>query len=460
MGTTILSEMALIIATIIFFFYSLLFSTLFLSNKTPFLLVLISLIFFNDFFSVQLDYLFDGAFLYLLKAWKEILVLILALTTIYKFARNIPLNSFKIFKKIDFLIFLALLNFFFVAYAIIITRNSVFEAINESRSYYINLYIILLFCYNYDPLEINYRSVIRIVFLLVFINFAFASYNYFTFDGEYQSLWRYQFKIEREYAKLKEAMYGFKSISNDFVRGGNLRASGFLISTLEYGITLSFIFVISLISYLKIKVQNRGLLIVVMILCLVGIYTTQTRTAYGIVIMSFIIYFASVWFKKSFPLIVVPIFFIVLTFIAIAFKVPGVDEASSFGRVIQYLEFFKNFQLFGVGLGSSLRTTFDSFYLSVFTVYGVLGIFYLIIVFYPFNKIVSYFKSKENFIKSENGEVDVFDVLMISTMIFYSVSIFVLSIQYSVSSFQVFLLELLGFLMVYSKRLNRDLSAK
>lgn len=444
--------MEIVVTSIIVFFYFCLFSTLFLKNKTLFLIVLISLFFINDFFSVQLDYLFEGLILYLLKAWKELLAILLLLITINRHSKNHLLNRFFIFKKVDFLVFLMIIHIFLVLYAILFRGNSVFESINESRAYFINLYIIVLFCYNYSSDKLDFHLIIKAVVLIVIINFGFASYNYFTFDGNYQSLWRYQFKIEREYLKLKESLFGFRSIQNDFVRGENLRASGFLISTLEYGITLAFIFVLSFISYVKLNYSRKILMILIMMISLIGIYTTQTRTAYGIVILAFMLYFSLVWIKKTYPLILIPTSFIFLTFVAIAFRVPGVDEASSYGRVIQYLEFFQNFEILGIGLGSSLRTTFDSFYLSVLTVFGVLGAFYLMIVFYPFGKILSFLKAQNYSMAGMNNH---FGVLVISTVIFYSVSIFVLSIQYSVSSFQVFLLELFGFLIISSKNLER-----
>ncbi len=411
-------------------------------DKSYFIALLIVQTFFSSYLSVNLEYAYEGGILlYILKSWRELILLVLLISTLSKMAKGYQLNSLKFF-KFDLLIFTIVIHIFFVTYAIAFKGNSFFSAINESRFYFIGLYLIFFSIYNFDLTSLNFELIKRAVYLVIAINIFYASFNYFTFDGVYQTSWKYQFKLDREFIKLKESIWGFRLLGNDFVRDGNLRASGFFISTLEYAITLAFTFIIAFVSYLRSKKRAQMIEMLMMISCCVGIYTSQTRTAYGIVLLAIVLYLGFRYYRmKLWFLVAIPIFFTGFVFIAVTIRIPGLDEASSFGRILQYVEFINNFDVLGIGFGSSKRTSFDSFYLSIFTVFGILGIFYLSLIFYPLRMLHK--QSKEVDRKLETREV-----LLISTFIFTLTNIFVFGVQYSIYSFQLFLLLLLNFLVL------------
>ena len=107
-----------------------------------------------------------------------------------------------------------------------------------------------------------------------------------------------------------------------------------------------------------------------------GIELSSTRIGYLLLLLSIGIFINEKYLKKHSFFFLIPFSGILFTFLSLVFNITS-DE-SALGRLVQYSSFLSNFSVTGRGLGNFFALVFyDSFYISIFIVFGVLGLLYI-----------------------------------------------------------------------------------
>jgi hypothetical protein len=403
-------------------------SLLFFKNKNVFLVVYLFFLFFNDFFFIVTESYYSSKSFYIIKSWRELLFVFLVVVTIYKIFKNGISSILK--DKYDKRYFLLIL--FLLFYALLfssLNENSILQIILDFRNYFMSFITIILLFLVFDFKEINLKYLLNTIVILTIVLIAFASYEYFSFDGDITKSWKYEFKFEREYSSIKQHRLGVISLKNDFVRDNKFRAGGFFVSTLEYGIFLSIVFLFIFNNFLKSRLLFRLILITLLVFIIYGIFLSQTRTAYIVILIGGIIsYFLnSYYYRIKLIYFILPIIIIIiLTYSLILLNVGIVKDSSTFARILQYPEFLVNFRIQGLGLGTEERNQYDSFFLSTFSTFGVFAFFYLIFIFYPFFKLYRDYKRYDlSFIER---------VFILATISSFLAFLYVFTFQHTLSS--------------------------
>jgi len=216
-------------------------------------------------------------------------------------------------------------------------------------------------------------------------NSAFAVLQYYTFSGDFESTWRYDFLLQE--ALRADSDFESRLMEYQIVRDGNLRSSGVFASALQFSYSAAlacFYFYCRSSDLIR-----RGRLLssvgwgALMILCAWGVYVSQVRASLIIVLVSIALHVICFSardggrFKAGIAISIgvgaVVVFAWALMFHASAF------DASVQGRIPQYAFLVQNFIAAGHGVGS-FRSKFDSYYIYGFLTFGIIFAAWLIYV--------------------------------------------------------------------------------
>jgi len=293
-----------------------------------------------------------------------------------------------------------------------------------------------------------------LLILSVLITF-YGLYQYIFFNGNYSSLWNFEFVLR---GKIEKFQRDPRFVQYTFLRNGNLRSSSVFVSPIEYGL---FLVAPSLICFNSLF-EKRNLLFKVGYFLLfaiffLGLLSTQVRATYislavGIITILLLRIFKRLNFKI---LLIGPLTLAVMTFLYLLSGFLIFKDSSALGRIAQYAKFPKVFELMGKGIGAPVaNTAFDSWYLSSAAVFGIMSPIYIVLTFYIFNQL---YKLKR---KASHSKIDVEEKGLLNVTIAYFCSfIFIFAFHYSIASAQILLLYLLSFLMI-SKLQYRILETK
>jgi len=232
-----------------------------------------------------------------------------------------------------------------------------------------------------DSYKLN--LVLKLCGYLILFNALLAIFQYYNFDGLPESSWRFDFL--QELNLRKNADYETRMVVYQIVRDDNLRASGLFVSALTFSFLAAYYCVFYIISLFESKLEVRNLIKYTFYICVLlsGIYCSQVRTSLIIVFISmfFLAFFVSkrvdgIKFKAKSALLSASSLAIA-TFVLIIFLGERALDASSFGRVNQYLTLMGNFNAVGYGLGS-YKMTFDSFYIYGLMTFGIIFAIYFV----------------------------------------------------------------------------------
>lgn len=330
--------------------------------------------FFLDYFNyiIGVD---SGLLGYITKIYPDILFVSLFVYFFYNLGVN-KKNKIILFCLFVFLfcvisICYGVLNGVGLSNAILDMRTSVFPVLMAYMLVHANL------------LDVNdFSKLLRFCGYLVLCNSLIAIFQYFTYNGNPESSWRFEFL---QVLNLRnDPNYEERMVIYQIERDGNLRASGLFVSALSFSFLEAFYCVYYIFSLFNKKLFLLDLFKVVMcvFVLLLGIYCSQVRTSLIIVVFSFLFLFFSQKNKRRFLLfkpksaISLSLLLCFLTFFFIVALGEGSIDASSFGRVNQYVSLYSNFRISGYGLGS-YKGLFDSFYIYGFMTFGVLFLFFV-----------------------------------------------------------------------------------
>ncbi|MFH2502125.1 hypothetical protein ABK730_09180 [Klebsiella indica] len=238
------------------------------------------------------------------------------------------------------------------------------------------------------------HKLIKFIGFLVILNAIKAIYDYYVFNGNVESSWRYDFLIELNLRN--NADYESRMAVYQIIRNGNLRSSGFFVSALEFSFIVGMFFFYYYLTLLNsIKFNNAKMFlysIVSMIICFLGVYVSQVRTAFIIIVFNIIFYHlcfrqnVMIKFRPKLTLIFATACSLIM-FIIIYILGDSVDT-SSYGRLAQYIYLLEAFNPIGVGFGG-YKGMFDSFY-----VYGLLtfGLPFLYFIYFFIMRYVKIFR--------------------------------------------------------------------
>ena len=185
-------------------------------------------------------------------------------------------------------------------------------------------------------------------------NGVYSIYEYVTFNGSYENIWRYQSLLSSKMEVNSD--YNEAQLAYQMVRDDNLRAAGFLVSALIAAYIYGFIAIHLICNILIFKKSRRvfldGMLLVAYI---VFSYITQVRTSFLMVGIALLFIYSLRLVKsgkaKQAVAIGASVSLVTGLFVFLSSNV-GVKDASSLGRIDQYNTFFSNLTLLEIGRAS------------------------------------------------------------------------------------------------------------
>jgi hypothetical protein len=280
----------------------------------------------------------------------------------------------------------------------VINGNSISRVILDWRSCAIPILVAFLVAKTKLLSFSEFSKVVSFCAILVVINTLIAIYQYITFNGLAESSWRYNFI--KELQSRNDENYEERLVTYQVIRGNDLRASGLFASALAYSYVAGmYCFYFYTKIFKRLNSQNlltKVLQLLAMIICAAGVYVSQVRSAFIIIAFCMICHFIGTIRKRGGVVKLKPTLLMTfallasfLMFIYLSLAGPDQLDASSYGRVLQYIQLVESFSLFGAGLGA-YKGLFDSFY-----IYGLMtfGIPFLLFVFYFIKYYIKTFKS-------------------------------------------------------------------
>lgn len=347
---------------IAFVLFSLLLISLTLKQYTLFVVSYIYYVFLYDwlFISIKIN---NPSFLGVLLQMSQELIFILVL--LLGIVRISSVGKFVLVKKDAFFILCIIIPALFSIIISLKNGDGISNVITGIRLYFLPIII------PYVLYRMNILSHVKIkciVYNLSFMAVCCMVFGYIqvsNFHGSLSELWFYR----------GSDIDAIEKSSFNFIRDGELRATSFFVSSIMMTSLLAAICAICAFC------QKNVSRILTIFCCVYGIYLSRTRVGFFIISLIFGLYFLDFFLKKKGQhklsiLISVPLLTIALTFLSIAMGY--VTDLSAIGRSIQYLTFFENFQLLGVGIGSEHSLIkYDSFIISVILALGSFSVLYI-----------------------------------------------------------------------------------
>jgi len=399
------------------------------------LFLFLNLFFMYDIINIKGDFIIQLLDIKLvLLTWKE--VFFLELITIYIIQKTIK-DNFR-FSKGELIFWLSIA--FFSIYGLTLgISNGIVPVIKSWRSYLFPFVFFYLIAYFLDVKKDSFFKFIN--YLIIFFGTVMAIYSIYSFlifSGNLNDIWDYKFVLD---AKMKAGLIDARFVDYQFLRNGNLRASGFFVSALEYAMFMPIPTLLSF-GYFKFNKNIKKIFFaIITVINFFGIYVAQVRAGILLVFMGIILMFLIDKFKPSLRYLLFSQFLLIMvTFLSMIFG-DYVHDASALGRILQYVMAFMNFKVIGYGLGSKFVTTmFDSWYISIFMLFGVVGVFFLYAHIHILKKIYNY---KFEFNNNHHLFISWITISSYFVMVFY-----LFSIHFSVGSHQLYILYLYVFLLL------------
>ena len=381
-----------------------------------------------DFLFFNLEDIFNTK-LYILKIFFELLALIMI--TVYFFY---VVKFFRFHKSLVIIVgFIA----FSIVYGMVINKDIV-AVVKDFRLFILPILISFLFYYVKIFESINIRKLINFYIFISIMLILYGFYEYIMFDGRLDSIWRYEFLLQAK-----------KDINPDFLahkivyqvlRDGSIRVASIFISALDWAFYLSTFGILIFIMILKL----RNLYFVpLFITILFSLYIAQVRTGFILLFLGVVIYFLinsriKIMRRLSFY---VPVIAIIGTFL-VMLTGSSLNDTSTLGRLVQYLQLMNEFSVFGSGMGK-YAFDFDSLYIYLFLTYGVFSILFFYMQFWIINKLIII---NNNLRKLDSKR---YEFILVQFMIIYNlVSLYLFAFQHTLGAPTYFILYFLSFIVL------------
>ncbi|WP_375057339.1 hypothetical protein [Zobellella sp. DQSA1] len=239
---------------------------------------------------------------------------------------------------------------------------------------------------------INIRLVFCFGIFMVMLNGMISVWDYATFSGDYESIWRYQSLLQSKLELYQN--YNPGQLVYQVIRGDELRSSGFIVSALTASYIYAFCAIFFLYQLLGMRKEFFVFNVVLFFFMLAFIYVTQVRAGFLMVFFSFFVMFFYKFshclnLKKITMFLVPSVTFLLMVFYLMTGEGIGIDS-SSLGRLVQYNYLALEFNLVGYGLGS-FPGMFDSFFIYTLLEMGMLSFLLLYVIYKMLTSAVSHY---------------------------------------------------------------------
>jgi hypothetical protein len=369
---------SILFLSVVLVFYFFLFGSFAKANGSIFAICLILIAFFYDYVFINLSYTLSPSIVFVLKSWQEFL---LFLTFIFLGSHLIIKGKIRISQE-NYLFFLVFMLSVYGVVVGIISSNGIFKVFLSWRSYALTIFLLMLVSKANRFQGVSYSLLRSFILCVGVIVVVIGIFQHNSFDGNLSTLWFYRYFENIERGSIDSSYF-------NFIRDGTLRTTSVFVSPLIYSMVVGMVFLLAFFSVIFEK--KRIIKLFYLFLCLffsyglaianarIGIVMLLVGIACGLVVLCFP--------RIKFPfLFIIPIAGILATIIMMVMGV--INDLSALGRLRQYLEFFELFNLIGYGFGDYRTMTFyDSWYISVFLLFGVMSIGYIYLHYLLFKSL-------------------------------------------------------------------------
>lgn len=381
-----------------------------------------------DFLFFNLEDIFNTK-LYILKIFFELLALIMI--TVYFFYVT---KFFRFHKSLVIVVgFIA----FSIVYGMIINKDIV-AVVKDFRLFILPILISFLFYYVKIFESINIRKLIIFYIFISIMLILYGFYEYIVFDGRLDSIWRYEFLLQAK--KDLNPDFSAHKIVYQVLRDGSIRVASIFISALDWAFYLSTFGILIFIIIFKLR---NIYFIPLFITILFSLYIAQVRTGFILLFLGIVIYFLinsriKIMRRLSFY---VPVIAIIGTFL-VMLTGSSLNDTSTLGRLVQYLQLMNEFSVFGSGMGK-YAFDFDSLYIYLFLTYGVFSILFFYMQFWIINKLIIV----NNNLRELHSKR--YEFVLVQFMIIYNlVSLYLFAFQHTLGAPTYFILYFLSFIVL------------
>lgn len=381
-----------------------------------------------DFLFFNLEDIFNTK-LYILKIFFELLALIMI--TVYFFYVT---KFFRFHKSLVILVgFIA----FSIVYGMVINKDIV-AVVKDFRLFILPILISFLFYYVKIFESINIRKLIIFYIFISIMLILYGFYEYIVFDGRLDSIWRYEFLLQAK--KDINPDFSAHKIVYQVLRDGSIRVASIFISALDWAFYLSTFGILIFIIIFKLR---NIYFIPLFITILFSLYIAQVRTGFILLFLGIVIYFLinsriKIMRRLSYY---VPVIAIIGTFL-VMLTGSSLNDTSTLGRLVQYLQLINEFSVFGSGMGK-YAFDFDSLYIYLFLTYGVFSILFFYMQFWIINKLIIV----NNNLRELHSKR--YEFVLVQFMIIYNlVSLYLFAFQHTLGAPTYFILYFLSFIVL------------
>jgi hypothetical protein len=412
---------------------------LFTKQRHYFFYITVVFVTLNDLVFVPLNDTLGPTLLVVSKAWKEIFIAgLLLLNLMHSNTRNRLSLSNDTMRIICVILVLSALGF-----AVGSTRSGLGEGIQQWRRYFVPILLAMLLASSGIAKRVSARTLMRLLLSIACLMSVYAIYENLTFSGDFTKLWYYDFVAQAKESINTDA----RLLQYQFMRGDELRATGFFISAIEYSLFNALALTYAVISiYTTRGFSRRFYFSLISILLAGGEIVANVRIgwivfAIAVLCAAQVHFFGTRSFRK---LAIAPVVILLLSFALIVVNKADLD-ASSVGRLAQYASVPSAFRLEGYGLGAITNngeTYKDSWYISVLMVFGIASIGYAWLMFSPVINTLAHLKiRRRGELKGDRAAY----TFAIGTIGFFCAQLYVFGFHYSTGLSHLYLLQIFMF---------------
>jgi hypothetical protein len=329
----------------------------------------------NDIIFVPMGEVGNSAFSLLAKSWREEFIVAGFLSYLLWRGRG---REGVALDAVTTIVLVAVSLVTVIGLAIGARSSGLFVAFTIARSYVLPLLLpISLYISGAFSRDRN-NVAFWILLILGAVMSIYATYVVSTFTGRITDLWYYDF-VAGEKVSNHTAQ---RLIAYQFIRDGNLRATGFLISAVDYSIFSGIIAALALSGALYFtRPLKRIAALLLLMICIPAIELSQTRAGYGVIglatLAGFSFRYLRIRWSYAYPILMIGL--VAATLLAVQ-RSPGSFDSSLAGRPGQLFDAIGSFRPLGWGFGTLENngpTYKDSLFLSALGTFGVFFVGYV-----------------------------------------------------------------------------------
>ncbi len=336
--------------------------------------IIVILLIMYDWIFIHIAYSLPSNITFILKSFGEILLFILTFLLIGRLGYNKNRTQ-----NIDYIFFLFIIVPFLISLA---SGGSLSNMALSGYKDFFFPYILSYLLFKCKYINFNYKI---LSYITVIISSS-AIIQIVLYDGNLSSLWFYNSFERFDENPVDTGFY-------NYLKEDTLRATSIFVTPIDLSITSGLLTIYHL-SQIIIKRNNRIIQFMLMIYAFMGLWLSQTRVGFAIVAIGIVvlIYINRSRYISLRTLLLIPLFFIIATFVCMASG--RIDDGSALGRLIQYADFFNTFSMTGYGIGDyDAIYKYDSFILCSARMMGITALLYFMMYFKLLKHVVNIYKS-------------------------------------------------------------------